>query len=465
MITFLHLQMKWGDTIINKKIINALLYVAFLSTFMCGCGNAYSTVDQDFRNRANEAGLSGSVITVMTSNDWIKEAEFEIATNFEAATGIQVIYDLYNDEQYLPTLFDRLESSQAPDVFLAQSGFAIDKTYHLDHYAVDLSNEPWIDRYDTFSATETSIDGKIYGMTYYDTTTDYYMVYNKKIFNSTGFTEIPDTYDEFLNLCHIILSKGIIPIYEPMADGWHQTMLFAENGQIFKKLEPDIIDKLNANETTFAENKNMKKALSQIYQLALNGYFGSSYTTDTYENAIDHLASGEYAMCMLKPGSINSIIESNLNKGYTKDDFGLMLLPICDNRILNIHPTGPSRFISNSSKNVEAAKLFFEYLTVEENIQFVINNSNETENLPFDAGQTPRYDTSTKEFLDKFDDDHRGLVLQDEVTYFNEQWGEISQNIMKMCSGEMTPEQVLKAIDVKRAELAIEADDPYWTEK
>lgn len=398
----------------------------------------------------------------MASQDWVTDAEMELGTNFEAATGIQVVYDLYPDEKYLEALFNKLDSNNPPDIFMTQSGLAIKNTYKLDKYAADLSDEPWVEFYDSFSAAETSIDGHNYGMAYFDNTTDYYMIYNKKILEKAGITEVPITYDAFINVCQKVSGIGVIPIYEPMSDGWHQTMLFAEIGQVFEKTEPGIIDKLNNNEVKFAEIESMKLALDQIKNLAGSGYMGQSFSTDIYDNAVGYLADGEYAMCMLKPGIIDSIVSSEMNRGFGREDFGIMPLPICDNQILNIHPTTPSKFINKKAPNIEAAKLYLQYITTKDNIQYVIDNADIVNNLPFDRGQTTTHDKATVEFLDRFNEDNSGLVLQDTVTYFNEQWSDIANDILKMCEGTMSPEEVLNQIDSRRAKLAAEANDANW---
>ncbi len=440
------------------KLLNILL----CSTLLTGCIADFSENDLAFKSLSQESGLSGSSITLMASADWITDAEMDLGTDFEAATGIQVIYDIYPDAVYLNTLFEKLDSDTPPDIFMTQSGLAIKNTYQLDQYCVDLSDEPWMEAYDDFSAAETSISGRNYGMSYFDNTIDYYMVYNKKILEKAGVTEVPATYNDFVDMCQKISAIGVIPIYEPMADGWHQTMLFAEIGQVFEKLEPGTIEKLNNNEIKFAEIAPMKLALDQIQQLAQNGYMGRNFSTDVYENAVGYLANGEYAMCMLKPGSIESIISSEMNKGYKKEDFGIMLLPICDNQTLNVHPTTPSKFINNASENVAAAKLYLQYIATKESVQYVIDHADNVDNLPFELGQTPNYDNVTTNFLDQFSDENSGLVLQDVVTYFNEQWGEISTDILKMCEGKLSSEDVLNQIDTRRAELAKAADDPLF---
>lgn len=447
---------------LKKSKLLKWLCIPLCITLLTGCGSEFSENDLAFKDLARKSKLSGSSITLMASADWVTDAEMQLGTNFEAATGIQVVYDLYSDDVYLDTLFAKLDSSNPPDIFMTQSGLAIQNTYQLDKYSVDLSDEPWMAVYDTFSASETSIDGRNYGMSYFDNTTDYYMIYNKKLLSNAGITEVPTTYDAFVIMCQSVSDTGVIPIYEPMADGWHQTMLFAETGQFLDKNEPGIIDKLNDNTITFAEIEPMKLALEQIQNLALNGYMGKNFAADAYDNAVGYLANGEYAMCMLRPGMIDSIISSEMNKGFDKEDFGIMLLPICDNQILNVHPTGPSKFISSASSNIDAAKLYLQYIAAKDNVQYVIDNANSVNNLPFDLGQTTGHDEATRKFLAQFGDEESGLVLQDEVTYFNEQWGEISGDILKMCEGTISPEDVLKQIDARRASLAQAANDPAW---
>lgn len=444
------------------KTILSCCILLLCTTLLTACNKNYSSYEKELKATADNANLSGQTITVMASSEWIKNSMLQLGSDFESVTGVEVRYELYPDEGYLEQLFSRLNSENAPDIFLTQSGFAIETTYHLQDYALPLTNEPWAPYYDEFTSKETSIEGINYGLTYYDTTTDYYLIYNKKLMNQVGISMAPTTYDEFLELCARFKEHQITPLYEPMADGWHQTMLFAENGQVFEYLEPGLFEQLNQNKATFADNLHMQLALEQIQQIALCGYMGDTFATDSFETAVGYLASGEYAMCLLKPGAINSILDSDLNNGFKREDFGIMLLPICDNQILNIHPTGPTHFINKASKHLLAAKLYLNYLATPENIQYTIDHTKEFENLPFELELNESYDIATSHFLESFDDAHSGTVLQDEVTYFNEQWGEISHDILRMCQGELTPQEVLAAIDERRNAFAIAAGDSAW---
>ena len=445
----------------KKRIISGLLCATMASALLVGCGE--SSESGATTSDESGSGTAGSTITIMASQDWIEDSEQELGAKFEEETGIHVDYQILPADQYQDVLLTRLNSGEGPDIFMAQSGFAIETTYKVQENAVDLSNEPWMSTYSTFSAEQTSVDGVNYGMTYYDTTTDYYMIYNKKLMEAAGVTSVPTTFADFEAACEKIMASGVTPIYEPVADGWHQTMLWTASAQVMDIEDPGIIDKLNNNETTFAENETMLTALTQLNDLAQKGYFGDNYLSDEFANAEGYLASGEYCMCFLKPGAITSIVANENNTaGYTEDDFGIMLLPICDNQNLNVHPTGPSKFIYSGSANIDAAKQYLEYISTKDSIQYVIDNASDVENLPFDAGQTPEYSATTNAFLDSFDDAHSGMVLQDVVKYYNEQWMDISANIASMFIGDMTPEEVLEAIDTGRAQLAEAAGDENW---
>jgi raffinose/stachyose/melibiose transport system substrate-binding protein len=445
----------------KKRIISGLLCATMASALLAGCGE--SSESGTTTSGESGSGTAGSTITIMASQDWIEDSEQELGAKFEEETGIHVDYQILPADQYQDVLLTRLNSGEGPDIFMAQSGFAIETTYKVQENAVDLSNEPWMSTYSTFSAEQTSVDGVNYGMTYYDTTTDYYMIYNKKLMEAAGVTSVPTTFADFEAACEKIMASGVTPIYEPVADGWHQTMLWTASAQVMDIEDPGIIDKLNNNETTFAENETMLTALTQLNDLAQKGYFGDNYLSDEFANAEGYLASGEYCMCFLKPGAITSIVANENNTaGYTEDDFGIMLLPICDNQNLNVHPTGPSKFIYSGSANIDAAKQYLEYISTKDSIQYVIDNASDVENLPFDAGQTPEYSATTNAFLDSFDDAHSGMVLQDVVKYYNEQWMDISANIASMFIGDMTPEEVLEAIDTGRAQLAEAAGDENW---
>ena len=401
----------------------------------------------------------GTTITVMASQDWVYDAEMELGKQFEEETGIKVDYQIVPADQYYNMLMTKLNSGEGPDIFGGQSGsFDIVSQYNVEKNAVDLSDQAWVDTYDEFAKEQTSVDGKVYGMTYYDVSTDYYVVYNKKIFEENGL-EVPTTYAEFEEVCQTLLDNDIVPIYEPCADGWHQTMWFTEIGGRYEELVPGIVDDLNNNKIKFADVPELKEALDQLNDMAQKGYFGDNYLSDEYTDLLMNLGSGEYAMALEKPGQISAIAEASDGK-YTEDDFGMFVIPLMDNDVYPQHPCGPSRFVYSGSEHQEEAKQYLEYIASADSVQYMIDNCDKIENLPFDVGQTPSYSEETQTFLDAAEKE--GTVFQDSIKYLNPQWTELTQDIVSMFIGDMTSEDVLNAIDERRATQAEAVGDENW---
>ncbi|MFV0528891.1 MAG: ABC transporter substrate-binding protein [Lachnospiraceae bacterium] len=447
----------------KKRLLALLLCGVMMTLSLAACGSSDSGSSSDDATATEETSDSGSssgtTLTFMASQDWVYDAEMELGKQFEEETGIKIDYQIVPSDQYYNLLMTKLNSGEGPDIFGGQSGaYDIVTQYNVEKNAVDLSGESWIDYYNEFEKAETSVDDKVYGMTYFDTTTDYYIIYNKAIFDEYNLKE-PTTFAEFEEVCQTLLDNGVSPVYEPAADGWHHVMWFAEVGGVFEKLEPGVIDKLNNNEIKFADVPEFEEAMTQVLELAEKGYFGDNYLSDEYTDTASVIGSGEFAMAFGKPGSIAEYVEAS-NGTYTEDDFAMFVPPILDNDILNVHPCGPSRFIYSGSENIDAAKQYLEYIATQESIQYMIDNEAKVENLPYSADQTPKYSAYTEEFLASFEE--QGTVLQDSVKYFNPQWMDIGTDMTAMFIGDMTPKEVIAAIDKRRETQAVAAGDEAW---
>ena len=260
--------------------------------------------------------------------------------------------------------------------------------------------------------------------------------------------------------CQKLMDEGIIPFYECTADGWHHVMWFCEIGGRFAELDPEIVDKLNNNEVTFAETEMFKTCLEQIKAMADAGYFGDNYQSDEYAGMAVALGSGEYAMTMAKPGTIQEIADASDGE-YTADDFGMFYVPTLDNQVLNVHPFGPTRFVYSGAEHPDEAKQYLAYISTPESLQYMIDNEPKVENYPFDAGQTPAYSQATRDFVDGAE--KRGTVFQDAIKYLNPQWFDFGQDIIAYLNGDMEVEEVLENVDARRVDQATAAGDEAWS--
>lgn len=398
-------------------------------------------------------------ITHMASQGWIKDAELELAKKFEAETGIHVDYQIIPADQYFNVLKTKLNAGEAADIFGGQSGKTDLKVqYDVEKNAVDLTGEEWVQRMDPFARDQVSLNGKVYGAEIWDIIGSNYFIimYNKKMFKDLGLS-VPKGYADLKAACEKIKPTGVIPIYEPVADGWHHVLWFPMIGPRFEELNPGLAEQLNGNKVKFADSKVMLQALQQLLELYKSGCFGDNALSDTYADTNKMVGTGKVAMALVPLAQL-----PGLQKDYPQvkeEDFGFFPIPLVDNNLVPVHPAGPSKFIYSKSSHVAEAKQYLAFLTRPDNLQYLLDNTPEFSTLSF-SGVKDKWTPSQKEFLNTYP--AKTIVYQDAVNYLNPQWMDIGKDLVAMFTGTLTPEGVLKNIDQRRADMAKAAKDPAW---
>jgi raffinose/stachyose/melibiose transport system substrate-binding protein len=456
-----------------KKTAYSVCALFLVLAFMAGCAAPVATEAPAAAPAATEAPAAAPTeapaaepvakepvtLTYMASQGWITEAELELAKKFEEETGIHVDYQILPADQYFSVLKTKLNSGEATDIFGGQSGKTDLKVqYDVEKNAVDLSGEEWTKRHDPLALEQVSLNGKVYGAEIWDIIASNYFVvnYNKKIFEEQGLS-VPKTYAEFKDICLKLKDAGINPIYEPISDGWHHVLWFPMVGPRYEELNPGLAEELNANKVEFAAVPVMVDAMTQLKELYDLGCFGDNALSDAYADVNSKLASGEYAMAvstLTTPVSIETD-----NPDVKADTFGFFPMPLVDNTLAPAHPAGPSKFIYSGSKHIPEAMQYLAFLMEPENLQYLLDNSTEFVTLDF-TGLKDKWTPEQKAFLEAYP--AKTIVYQDAVNYVNPQWMDIGKDMVSMFTGAMTPEDVLKSIDQRRADMAKAAKDPNW---
>ncbi len=402
---------------------------------------------------------SNVTLTYMASQDWIMDAEQALAKKFEQQTGIHIDFQIIPSDQYFNVLNTKLNSGEATDIFGGQSGVTdLKLNYNVEKNAVDLSGEPWAKQEDPLVAAQATVNGKLYGLTYWDTLSSSWVInYNKDIFKKYNLSE-PKSYAEFKALCQKLLDNGVQPLYEPVSDGWHHVLWFPELGPRYEQATPGLADQLNANKAKFADNATMLTALTQLKELYDLGFMGKNALSDAYADRTKVMASGKVAMAVM-----GTAFPQELEKEYPNvkaDTFGFFVMPLADNQLLNLNPAGPTKFVYSGSKHIAEAKQYFNFLTQPENVQYFIDNNPRALTMPF-SGAKNKFTPALQAFIDAHKS-ARGTVYQTAVNYVNPQWMDMGKDLVAMFSGSMKPKDVLTSIDNRRADMAKTAKDPAW---
>lgn len=450
-----------------KRILVLLLIGCLVLTAFVGCGSDNAKTEDE----TEETEVKGKVkeekkpekkdvtLTYMASQDWIRDAELELAKRFEEETGIKVDYQIVPSDQYDNLLATKLNSGECTDIFGGQSGkFDLVPKYNVEKNCVDLTDEEWVKRFDPLFKEHVTYNGKVYGLSIWDTSYTFQITYNKKIFNDLNLS-IPKTYEEFKSVCQKIKDAGITPIYECVSDGWHHVLPFCDLGPKLEELNSGLYEKLNNNGVKFTDVDDMERLLSQMLEFVQLGFYGDNFMSNTYADTKSAMASGKYAMTIY-PTTLPQELASEFPE-LKEEDFGLITIPFIDNDIIDVVPACPSKFIYSGSKHIEEAKEFFRFLTKNENLQYMIDNEPRFVSLCFE-GLESNFSPTQEEFFNTYT--KRGAVLQNSVKYVNPQWMEIGKDIEAMYIGAITPRQVLENIDKRRADMAKAQKDPAWEE-
>ena len=399
----------------------------------------------------------GVTITFMASQDWVQDAEMQLGEKFTELTGIKVDYQIIPSDQYTTLLMSKLNAGECADIFGSQAGqFDIVTQLNVEKNAVDLSEEAWASTVDPLAASETSVNGKLYGQPVQDLSAVWAVAYNKKVFEKLNLS-VPTNYDEFKAVCEAIKADGMTPIYEAVSDGWHHQLWFCEMGVAIENAEPGTAEKLNSNTMKFADSDTAKKLIGQIKEMADLGYWGDNYMANAYADAAKAVAEGECAMTVANQGFPTELHDAYPD--FPAEDIGFFVMPLCDNQVLNMNPVGPTRFIYSGSDKIEAAKKYLAFIAEPENLQYQIDNVPKFNTLPF-TGVKDVYSDEISAFYASYP--VHGTVYQTCVKYVNPQWMEIGKELVAVILGDQSAEDMLKNIDRNRADQAAAAQDPAW---
>lgn len=451
----------------KRKLLSVILAAAMAASLAaCGSGNNQQagsapandgSAEKTEESGSGEAGGSDVVISIMASQDWVQDAEMELAEKFTEKTGIKVDFQIVPSDQYTNLLTTKLNTGECTDIFMAQGGrFDIKTQFNVEKNAIDISGESWAGNVDALAAAELSVDGKLYGQPVQDVSSVWAIAYNKVLFDKLGLA-VPTDFDSFKKVCQAIKDSGVIPIYECVSDGWHHTLWFPESCVAVETKNPGTADKLNNNEETFAGNQVMTTILEQMQEMVDLGFWGDNYMSNEYANSAKSIASGEYAMTVANQGFGNEVEAAG---GDLKvDDIGYFVIPLADNQTMNVNPSGPARFVYSGSKYANEAKMYLEYIASDESLAYLTENVSKFNKLPY-TNAPIGYVGPVKEFYEAYS--KQATVYQTAVKYVNPQWMEMGASLSAMFVGEMTPEDVLAEIDKLRAEQAKAASDEAW---
>lgn len=292
----------------------------------------------------------------------------ELTSKFEAEYPyIKVEYEMAPQDQFEKIVNTRLVSGDGPDIFTTFMGKK-GLPYIEAGYLLDLSNEPWVQRLNPKTKEIISVNGKIYSLPISQNFMG--VIYNKAIFQKAQVEE-PKTWDEFINVLKKLKDQGIAPFGIGLQDLF--TTVFLPNAMAPSAIyrdNPDFNDQMYAGKQTFA-NSPWEKMLEDIKEL--NKYMMDDALGISNDQLFQVMASEQVAMTLHFGSAVGQIRKYNPNI-----ELGMFAFPYVQGNEELWIPSLPVPLggIYSKTKHPEEAKLYLDFMTRPENVNFILKQSN-----------------------------------------------------------------------------------------
>lgn len=305
----------------------------------------------------------------------------------------------------------------------------------------DLSDQPYIDKLADANKQIYTVDDKIYGASF--GAWEAGIFYNKDLLGEVGVTEVPDTWDEFIDLCKKLQDADVKPYLESLSE-----MPRPFQGFLGAKYARE--NNTAAEQSIFEGNSTFKdewtEVVSQWYRLYEEGIVGPETTGLAGDQVRDEFIAGNVAMYPSGPWDLAVVGESDV-------DFGIATFPGLEKEDgFGQGSPDPGFAISSSAegKELEAAQRFIQFLASPAGLEQLANQNVMITAEGYETDVAPVY----KDIYESGLRESKFYLCQDH-------WGpggealtvEAQAQFQLLAQGTTTPEGVGEAMDKKLASL------------
>jgi raffinose/stachyose/melibiose transport system substrate-binding protein len=426
---------------------------------LTGCGGSSTA------SKSGSAGSKGDneikTFRVLMYTDWYKAGwqalEQHINENSKELGFKLEISKIQGGSQGDQVLQTKFATDDLPDII------QVYKPQWVESYAngldklVDLTGLECVSEYDEKALDGTfKYNGKLYAVPI-DSVVLSGVFYNKKVFEKAG-VKIPQTWDEFLEVCEKIKAQGVTPVYYSGKDAWSvqpPTISGLLNDAKEKGTDTfGLMEQINTNKLKYADCTNFVGSIERTKNLIDLGYVNETYLSDTVDNAHQALANGECAMY------INGTwCADNINKKFPDkiDDIGAFAIPTSDgDNYINMF-TPYSLALTTNCKDPELGKKVLNFIASQKAQQIyadaqpgVYLNKNVTSDIP-----------KATEDLKKIMNSGKSMTDWEEINKYS--YGNLSEPLLNYYTGMLKDaKEVAQALDKETERNAKAQGDSNW---
>ena len=299
-----------------KRLVSTLLAgVMTLSLVACGSAQAPAATDNGsaatepaataepaqttepaaVENTSSSEPISLNMWCIATESDSNRHAyEQAIADMQEKYPDINFTWEAFENQSYKTKIKAAVSANEMPDIFFTWScAFLGDFVDAGKVYCLDDAYQNWKSELPENMLGNTTYNGKHYGV---PTTMNIVGLFaNMDLLGQVGYTEIPGTYEEFIECCDKLKAAGIIPFGCAGKETWCVTEYL--ESVIEKSAGADTLNDIFLGRATW-NNQDVADAVDTFQGLVTNGYFDPSGIGLTNDEVKNNFIAGKYAFYM-----------------------------------------------------------------------------------------------------------------------------------------------------------------------
>ncbi len=368
-----------------QKIVSLICIATMTSISLTGCGTANDKTEQE--NAEEDKQQTMDVLEAddgafQPSLDTEKSVTLDIAgfmANFESLD--QVINDFNEyypnvqinyEQNSLQGLVEYVENSQYVDIFMTNDANISSKDwaegYVMDE-CLDLSEENLnMDAIDPELLKACTVDGKLARIPLAKTMCG--MVVNKTLLEKEGL-QVPQTYEEFLNVCEALKEKGYTPIQSAKNHAYSDMILPMAMSIIGN--DKDLVAKVNADDTSYADSLSV--VYERLAEIIDKGYtsleVNETYPDDNYDGAILSFFEGNVPFWITNTESFSGMKKrESKSEAFSANPFEYEFVdvPLGDNGVYDYEEPWYGFSVYKDSEEKDYAIEFLNFLCREEEL-------------------------------------------------------------------------------------------------
>jgi ABC-type glycerol-3-phosphate transport system substrate-binding protein len=298
-----------------KKAFAGIALLATAAVAISGCAgggasDASNTIDGE---------VKGDIKVVTWRTDLVEDGTFEkYADEFKKKyPDVNVTFEGITD--YAGEMLTRMSTTNYGDVI----GIPAIKPEQYEQFLEPLGDTA--DFEDTYRfLPAASYDGTQYGIAWGGNANG--VVYNKKVFEEAGVTDLPTDEDEWLEALQKVQDNtDAIPLYTNYKDGWPLTQSFGNLGVVTDDADAPIT--MAEDTAPWTEGTDVYAIDSLLYESVAAGLTEDDPLTTNWEQSKVDLGTGKIAAMTLGSWAISQMQAAAEDNGASADDIGYMAFP------------------------------------------------------------------------------------------------------------------------------------------